>query len=520
MNTSWIDYFFAPLRVLFSHLSAELVPENSQFMVAVVVFVYASLIFLVAFGVIQLLSYSVLREVSWQSRRLFQASSRTGDLEGLRKSAEQYVALDSRLAWLRSRTGVSMGGQPPRSAPVPAARVTAGRRRANWAVRQLLKVPRLFVAIGMFFFVWFRSPVGIYLAVGSIWVAFQPDTRSLSQLIARAWGEWSSAEGVAALALIAGLTAVLLDHGLSSKLRGRNAFRRVEAARGEETMAALAHTVRPLVEAIDKAAEDIAWRTERVLASAISDASAGRWELIDGKVHRVPKNRLRRFRGDIQMPDWSSEDPLKYRWDGTPLRKGQLWDPVGPVTKALEASTACLRAKTTEVHPDRLPDTDEPSGATSERVWSGVDPATFERACRQAPRAALPFLHSSRESFPLPLRCLRRKYLAGVGQSLRKELLQQRESVKYQIEAEDGSVPDGYVWQPQPHAEMDKDGRVMARLDLSAFQQRVDEELNSITDALWEAMEYCAEAESFRILVNRTRRPQTIIDRILSRMGG
>lgn len=254
--------------------------------------------------------YEVLRWLEVVAERVSRWAVRGGDVQGLRREAVRYVAVTSVLSALRGRTGVRMGSSRSRSTNLDPW-LTSRRTRAAVRVRRLLAAPVVVVRLAWFVLRWLGTPVGLYLALGSAWVLLQPETAlvSVGRWITGLWDQMATPSGVAIVAALLAAAAVGLDHGLTSRIRGRNTFLRERAATATASLEQVRQVAIDLRDSVNRLVEDHVSLYPEIVTTAVEHATWDSFTVREGQVVRQGDATLRRFRWR-RWPDWEQDRPL------------------------------------------------------------------------------------------------------------------------------------------------------------------------------------------------------------------
>ncbi len=299
---------------------------------ALIVFIFVSFATVIGLAFVGFAMHAILERLDIGLLRILRWSARGTDVGTLRRATERYLTLSSVLSRWRTWTGVAY--VPARSAPrrLPSPQSSRPQQAFRALVRLILAVPAGALLMLRGTWAWVTYPLGAYLLLGSVWVTIHPDLVIAAGTAAAVWGALSSPYALAILGVLLAAATVSLDHGLTARLRGRNAFRRERAAHAEETLAAMRAGCNDVLDAIDRGLDEIVDATEVVVRTALAHATADEYMLIEGRVEKVAPARARRWgHWDISSPEWQTEEPLLHRG---PHGKPD-WDPAAALATAL-----------------------------------------------------------------------------------------------------------------------------------------------------------------------------------------
>lgn len=265
------------------------------------------------FGAVLL--YAISLAVRGWIEDVLRHSCRGCSIEQISQTATTYVWFDAVLLRIGSSTGVVTGSTPPTSPGVNEAPPSLRVRATRWLVRRSLALPRGLGALIKFLWAVPRTPVFVYCVLGAWWIVFHPGMPgALGQLPHSV----SSIAGAAASALFVAVLAVVFDHGISPKIRARNAFRHERLVKGEELLRQLTVATYPLLAALHTAAEDVAHAAEPVLEDSLEKASRDRFRVEDGRVVVAPEPANRRPAG--YPTAWIGRPPRRVRGFSNPVQ--------------------------------------------------------------------------------------------------------------------------------------------------------------------------------------------------------
>ncbi|RMI13243.1 hypothetical protein [Cellulomonas triticagri] len=301
------DWLFAPVDWMARLVEGD-VPADLRGII--VLFAFSS--FLVLLGSIAARStlFSVLLEAELLIQRIAIWSIRGSNVATMRRIASRYVTARSVLARVRSGTGV-FSGFAPRDSESLRPWLARPRLRARSLVRALLGLPVLVAHVSRFAVYWLRTPVGLYLALGSIWVALRPTTVGLAagERLAEFWNSVSEPAGVAVLAVLFAAVAVALDHGLRSRTRGRNAFLQSQAATAAAALERISDIAVDLADSVCTLVDVHVGFYPEIVTSAVEHATDDWRTVRDGEVTNVHGDTRMSLFAD-RAPNWGDERPL------------------------------------------------------------------------------------------------------------------------------------------------------------------------------------------------------------------
>ncbi|WP_263120723.1 hypothetical protein [Cellulomonas sp. RIT-PI-Y] len=273
-------------------------------------FIWASTIVFAVSVIVAFTIYTVLLNLDPLMERIAIWSIRGGNVVTMQRAASRYVTTRSILARLRRRTGVASGSEPdpPESLrPWLTGRQPIGGR----LVRALLGVPAAMTQASRFIMHWLRTPVGLYLALGSIWVALRPTTAvsAAGDQLVKFWHSISEPAGVAVVAVLLTAAAVALDHGLKSRTRGRNAFLQSQAATAAAALEQISAIAVDLRDSVHALVDNHVALYSKIVTSAVEHATEYRWTVRNGEVTKK-HSVTRPWHLPINRPNWRHDRPL------------------------------------------------------------------------------------------------------------------------------------------------------------------------------------------------------------------
>lgn len=498
---TWVDWLFWPVAQADRWVRGQMdlppgldgVPSEFFFLSVMTLLMLA----LLAFGVFNLLS-----RVRSLLERVVRWAFRGRRLEEIERAATTFASCSSVLSWAGGRTGVIIAPTPEPSPRLPGQ---VKHRAGRWATRVALAAFKVPFGLLRFLWWWLRNPLGLYLLLGLLWVESRDNVMNLANEGLSWLGFLVSPAGLSVVALIVSALTLLLDHGLTARVRGRNAYQRDQAQRVEEVLARAASSAGSLVGHLEEALVEVVDTHEWRLCSAMEFAAGGQFRMVGGQLHQTSGlGRCRRMHSC--GPEWAAAEPLRC------LRgPGSEWD---PAQKAVEDCVAL-----TEV-----------LNAGDVGFWE-----VFRRSPWGA-RALLVQFVSRRESggrderLPVGVRVLRRRTLEKQGEA-RIERFKRQANVNGFVtarsefhEAEEASV--GRVNAPDRMS--GPDVACLPQLgDSDCLRTEVEECLDAIgRDAadqlerdVWYACLLRAEAERFVLAVEKWQRPRGLLSRIIGRAG-
>ncbi len=114
----------------------------------------------------------------------------------------------------------------------------------------------------------------------------------------------------------------MLDHGLTPRVRGRNAFQQQLAVDAEGKLHALVPLARAMATHLESGLDQVVRTHDSVSASAVEHATKGTFSLLDGRSHRLALRTNPLIRQESCQPDWESAEPLLHFGPGP-----EGWDP-------------------------------------------------------------------------------------------------------------------------------------------------------------------------------------------------
>lgn len=312
---TWIDWLFAPLAWLVERIDGQTGAIDSLGVLGVVaLFVTVSVIAFIAWPLLAVGAHVLLMNIDAWLESAFRWSVRGSDLKLVRQGAERYVAVAYVLSRARSWTGVGLGLPERDAVKLPG---TNRGRVVKALTRGVLATPRLLAASLRFLLFWIRHPLGAYILLGSVWLHYRPDLEDAIRSGRGVVSGLAKPSGLAWVAVLVAAAAVILDHGLPPRVRGRNSHHREAATNAEMTLSRMRGSVVSLVDNIDASLEEVARASESVVASAVEHVTQGRFLVLGSEVHQIKEERRRSVGGFIAHgPDWNPDDPLRhYRSD-------------------------------------------------------------------------------------------------------------------------------------------------------------------------------------------------------------
>lgn len=279
-----LDWLFLPLRMLATWLLGQPeVAEVPPVLLTVALFLTACFVVTVAFMLGAVSSFYALLWTEDVIESAHQRLVRGSTVAGYRRAANRFVRYRNLLRGMRRRTGVSASVSRSRDVEVLSAVPRVGLIKRT-VCEGLLFAPIALVgavrAVGNFL----RTRLGIYLLAGSAWVGFGLRRIPGQDAVMLRAHEAASPEGVGLLALLVAAAAVLLDHGLTPRLRSRNEYIKTAGVEAEGCLHRLALHSRTWAYEIDEAVEEVVRRLDAILSAAVEIASDDRSTAYSGKV--------------------------------------------------------------------------------------------------------------------------------------------------------------------------------------------------------------------------------------------
>lgn len=317
---TWIDWLFRPL-VWFIHRLVETSGESLPAGLEGVAMIFMVTSLFTLFGIVSFsfVSSALLRRTDWALETAFRWSTRGSDLEVHAAAATRYVAVHALIMKIHRWTGVVLGSPPERSERL---RTKEGRRISRALVRALLSIPH---AVGLalrFVWGWVRYPAGAYILAGALWMQYRPDVEAALNSGKGLVAAVATPQGLTVLAVIFAGATVMLDHGLTPRVRGRNAFQQRLAVDAEGRLHALVPLAKAMVTHLESGLDQVVRTHDSVGASAVEHATKGTFSLLDGRLHRLALRTNSLIRQGSHQPDWESTEPLRHFGPGP-----EGWDP-------------------------------------------------------------------------------------------------------------------------------------------------------------------------------------------------
>ncbi|MCC2313657.1 hypothetical protein [Cellulomonas xiejunii] len=275
-----LDVLFRPvaaLRTALGPLWSSAPPDPAAEVVAL----------LLACAVVTLLLALLLYSATWWAEAVSERVLRA--LPVTDADLDRYASLHVRVLVLtsviRSWVGVSVGYGPPEPIAIPGVRAaTCGRRAVVGAGRTVVATLLGMAGLVRFALEWLLRPLGLYLLAGAGWVVLRPDVTVVEAWLTGLWRAMTSATGLAVVAAAAAVLAVVLAHGPGTRLRGRNAYARDVAAKGQAVLERMGAAATDVVVALDRVVREIPSTRRIAVDEVLEDAGAGRWVLTDDGV--------------------------------------------------------------------------------------------------------------------------------------------------------------------------------------------------------------------------------------------
>lgn len=414
-------------------------------------------------------------------------------METVRRTAHHYAALRTLLRNLRHRLPITTGSGTPRSSSeIPVGRALR-TRISQWMIRLCATFPYLAVSTAAGGLRLLRSPLALYCLAASVVHVMGAPTDSARAIVTTIWHWAGKPDSLAVISLVAALAAVSLDHGLSSRVRARNAWRRSLGERAEAGLAELSDAAVDLSIAIDTCTEELARRLPFHLGDAMESGTQDLVTAYDGKVQRVaPERRTGRHRC-LHQPshrDWAHESPLLH--DRDPWRT-QVWEP------DKELQLAVTRLNSVVAHYDDTP------------------------LVLQAPRSARYFTFLAQyKLIDIDLAGLSRSAWEALGKELYQASTLAVEAAEHAVRQDDAvhAAHKDCLHGPEVPPAFHSHARTGPYLDLARCQRLLDEAKNQCHRAIWDAAVVSADATRFADRIRTWQRPQSLLARFASRFGG
>lgn len=353
---TWIDWLFQPLTWLVQRLveaSGESMPTGLEGVASI--FLVTSVIVFFAIVTCSFLASALLLRTDRALETAFRWSTRGSDLKVHAATAARYVAMHALLVKIHRWTGVVLGAPDEGSERI---RDDGGLRLSRSLVRALLSVPEGVGVALRFAWGWIRYPVGAYLLAGAIWIQYRPGLDAAVNGGKGLLAALATPQGLAVLTAIFAGATVMLDHGLTPRVRGRNAFQQQQALEAERKLHTLVPLAKSMASHLASGLDQVVRTHESVGASAVEHVTNGEFSVLDGQLHRLSRRRIPFSRLASHDPDWESDEPLRQIGP-----EPEPWDPAADLRGVHRQITLLLQ-----------------------------DDAEFMATLRQAPPDARPFL--------------------------------------------------------------------------------------------------------------------------------
>lgn len=486
-------WFLWPVKFADSHvLRDEFEVHGANWAHALALSVASFLFWGIGLLLLAILVYTILLWVDRAAERLLRWSCLGTPMSTVRRTAHRYAEVSALLRNLRSRVPITHGyGESHEADHLPMGRSIA-TRIGQWTIRLLASVPYLVRTVTRETIHLLRSPFFVYCLVASIVHVMGTPTHSLRAIVHDAWHWGGNPDSVAAFSLLAALLAVLLDHGLSARIRARNAWRRSTGERAEAALADMAQAAASLATAIGSCTDRLVQLIPTYLEDAVESGTQDLVTACDGKVKRVipplPSDRTR-YSPRPSRRDWALDTPLLHETDHWSTR---TWEPDSDVGAAL----AKLKGIVAEHKTDPL--------------------------ISQAPGSARYFSVLARYSWlDLEVSALGRRNWESLGKKLHSEgtvIIRRAERSVERWDA-DHAAHKGGLHGPEVPPQFTSLPRLSAHLDVRACQQALDSATRRCHDAIWSATVVGVDASRFSARISNWHTPQGVFARVASRFG-
>ena len=317
---TWIDWLFRPLTWLIQVLveaSGESMPAGLEGVASI--FLVTSVIVFFAIVSCSFLASALLLSTDRALATAFRWSTRGSDLKVHAAAAARYVAMHALLVKIHRWTGVVLGAPNEGSERI---RDNGGHRLSRSLVRLMLSVPQGVGVVLRFAWGWIRYPVGAYLLAGAVWMQYRPGLDAAVNDGKGLLAALATPQGLAVLAAILAGATVMLDHGLTPRVRGRNAFQQQQAVEAERRLHALVPLAKSMASHLESGLDEMVRTHEIVGASAVERVTHGDFSVLDGHLHRLSRRRSPLSRLASHDADWESDEPLRQIGP-----EAEPWDP-------------------------------------------------------------------------------------------------------------------------------------------------------------------------------------------------